>query len=115
MNLIKWGFFSGIIAPSRSRKHVPTPIWIQEKGKRLIKIEETHQEEEEAQQTPMSTPTQDPMSHQILKALNEHREALKKIMGRLTKFEEAKVKKSSHIEINDEEDDMEEWDETDKA
>ena len=109
MNLIKLGFFSGIIAPSKSRKHIPTPIWIQKKGKRLIKIEETHQEEEEAPQTPMSTSTEDPMSHQILKALNEHREALKKIMGRLTKLEEAKLKKPSHIEINNEEYDMEEW------
>ena len=114
MNLIKLGFFSCIIAPSKSRKHILTPIWIREKGKRLIKIEETRQEEEEAPQTPMSTSTEDPMSHQILKALN-HREAFKKIMGRLTKLEEAKLKKPSHIEINDEEDEMEEWDEKDKA
>ena len=55
------------------------------------------------------------MSHQILKGLNVHREALKKITGCLTKLEEAKLKKPSHIEINDEEDDMEEWDEKDKA
>ena len=115
MNLIKWGFFSGIIVLSKSRKHVPTPIWIREKGKHLIKIEETHQEEEEAPQTPMSTSTEDPISHQILKALNEHRKALKKITRHLTKLEEAKLKKPSHIEINDKEDDMEEWDGKDKA
>ena len=45
MNLMKWGFFSGIISPSKPRKHIPTPIWIQEKGKHLIKIKDTHQEE----------------------------------------------------------------------
>ena len=115
MNLIKWGFFSSIIASSKPRKHIPIPIWIQEKGKHFIKIEETHQEKEEALQTPMSTSTEDPMSHQILKALNEHREALKKITGHLTKLEEAKLKKPSHIKINDEEDDIKEWDEKDKA
>ena len=81
----------------------------------MIKIEETHQEEEEALQTPMSTSTEDPISHQILKALNEHRKALKKITRRFTKLEEAKLKKPSHIEINDKEDDMEEWDGKDKV
>ena len=46
MDLIKWDFFSGTIAPSRSRKHVPTPIWVRERhGRHLIKIEDTYQEE----------------------------------------------------------------------
>ena len=46
MGLIKWDFFSGIIAPSRSSKHVPTPIWVQEKNRRcLVKVEDTFQEE----------------------------------------------------------------------
>ena len=46
MGLIKWDFFSGTIAPPRLRKYVPTPIWVWEKnGMRLVKIEETYQEE----------------------------------------------------------------------
>ena len=45
MGLIKWDFFLGTIAPPRSSKHVPTPIWVQEKnGRHLVKIEETNQE-----------------------------------------------------------------------
>ena len=46
MNLIKMRFLSGTIAPPKSRKHVTTLIWIREKhGRRLIKIEDTYQEE----------------------------------------------------------------------
>ena len=45
MGLTKWDFFSGTIAPPRSRKHIPIPIWVREKNKRcLVKIEETYQE-----------------------------------------------------------------------
>ena len=46
MDLTKWDFFLGTIAPPRSRKHVPTPIWVRERhGRHLVKIEDTHQEE----------------------------------------------------------------------
>ena len=57
MSLTKWGFFLGIIALLKSRKHTPTPIWIQEKGKRIIKIEDTYEEEENPQET-MATSTE---------------------------------------------------------
>jgi len=43
MGLIKWDFFLGTIAPPRSSKHVPTPIWVREKnGRHLVKIENTY-------------------------------------------------------------------------
>jgi len=39
----KWDFFLGTVAPPRSRKHVPTPIWIREKhGRHLVKIKDTN-------------------------------------------------------------------------
>ena len=50
----------------------------------------------------------------ILKALDEYGEALKKMGGRLTRLEESKLKKSTHVKIHDEEED-EEWDEKDKV
>jgi len=28
MSLIKWDFFLGTIVLPRSRKHIPTPIWV---------------------------------------------------------------------------------------
>ncbi|KAL0004833.1 hypothetical protein SO802_012394 [Lithocarpus litseifolius] len=102
-------YLKGIIAPSKSRKHVPTPIWVREKGKRLIKIKDTHQEET------MNTSVEDSIAQKILKALDEHGEALKKMGGHLTRLEESKLKKSSHVEINDDEEEVEEWDEKDKA
>ena len=59
MNLMKIGLLLGIIAPSKSRKHVPTPIWIREKERHLIKIEDTHQEEEATFQETMTTSVED--------------------------------------------------------
>ena len=96
MNLMKMGFLLGIIAPPKLRKHVPTPIWIWEKGRRLIKIEDTFQEEENSQET-MITSIEDSMAQRILKALDEHGEAFKKMGGCLTRLEESKLKKSSHV------------------
>ncbi|KAL0010873.1 hypothetical protein SO802_005981 [Lithocarpus litseifolius] len=109
LSLNSKGFFSGIIAPSKSRKHVPTPIWIQEKGKRLIKIKDTHQEET------ITTSVEDSMAQKILKALDENGEALKKMGGRLIRLEESKLKKSTHVEIHDDEEEVEEWDKKDKV
>ena len=74
----------------------------------MIKIEDTHQEET------MTTSVEDSMAQKILKALDEHGEALKRMGGRLTRLEESKLKKSSHLEINDDEEEVEEWDEKDK-
>ena len=58
---------------------------------------------------------EDSMAQKILKALDEHGEALKKLGGCLTRLEECKLKKSLHVEINDDEEKVEEWDENDKT
>ena len=55
------------------------------------------------------------LAQKILKALDEHGEALKKMGGRLTRLEESRLKKSTHVEIRDDEEEVEEWDEKDKA
>ena len=49
----------------------------------------------------MTTSVEDPMAQKILKVLDEHGEILKKMGGHLTRFEESRLKKSSHMEIND--------------
>ena len=108
MNLIKMGFFSSIISSLKSRKHIPTPIWIQEKGKHLIKIEDKQQEEEETPQETMTTSVKDSMAQKILKALDEHGEALKKMGRRLTRLEISKLKKPSYMEIHDDKEEVEE-------
>ena len=100
------GLFSGIIAPPKLRKHIPTPIWIREKERRLIKIEDAYQEEENPQET-MATSSKDPMAQKILKALDEHGEALKKIGGHLTRLEESRLKKSTHVEVHDDKEELE--------
>ena len=123
MGLIKWDFFSNTIAPPRSRKHIPTPIWVQEKNRRrLVKIEETYQEEvfheetyqEEVSQEGMATPIDDTIAQKIFKAIEEQSDALKKIGGHLSKLEESKLKKAIHVEIHNE-DEREDWDENNKA
>ena len=58
---------------------------------------------------------EDSMAQKILKALDEHGEALKKLGGCLTRLEESKLKRSLHVEINDDEEKVEEWDENDKT
>ena len=63
----------------------------------------------------MTTPVEDSMAQKILKALDEHGEALKKMGGRLTRLEESKLNKSTYVEVHDDEEEMEEWDEKDKA
>ena len=65
----------------------------------MIKIEDTHKEEEKTPQEIMTTSMEDSMAQKILKALDEHGEALKKMRGRLTRLEESKLKKPSHVEI----------------
>ena len=59
----------------------------------------------------MATSLEDPMAQKILKALEEHGEALKKMRGHLTRLEESKLKKPLHVEIHDDEEEDEEWDE----
>ena len=63
----------------------------------------------------MATSMEDPMEQRILKALDEYAEALKKMGRRLTRLEESKLKKSTHVEIHDDEEEDEEWDEKDKV
>ena len=63
----------------------------------------------------MATSMEDPIVQRILKALDEHGEAFKKMGGRLTRLEESKLKKSAHMEIHDDGEEMEEWDENDKV
>ena len=55
------------------------------------------------------------MAQKILKALDEHGEALKKMGGCLTRLEESKLKKPPHVELHDNEEKEEEWDEKDKV
>ena len=57
----------------------------------------------------MTTSVEDSMAQKFLKTLDEHGEAL------LTSLKEVKLKKSSHVEINDDEEKVEEWDKKDKA
>ena len=61
----------------------------------------------------MATSTKDPMVQKILTALEEHGEALKKMGWRLTRLEESRLKKSTRVEIHDDEEEDEEWDEKD--
>ena len=102
MSLIKWDFFSSTIAPPRSSKHIPTPIWVREKyGRCLVKIEDTYQEE--VSQEAMAAPIDDATTQKIFKAIKEQNDTLKKMGGNLTKLEEGKLKKPIHVEIHDEE------------
>ena len=61
----------------------------------MIKIEDAHQEEEATLQETMTTSVEDSMAQKILKALDEHGEALKTMGRRLTRLEESKLKKSA--------------------
>ena len=62
----------------------------------------------------MATSMKDPMAQRILKAVDEHGETLKKMGGRLTRLEESKLQKSTYVEIHDDEEEEEQWDEKDK-
>ena len=58
---------------------------------------------------------EDSMTQKILKALDEHGKALKKMGGCLTRLKESKLKKPSHVEIYNDEEEVEKWDEKDKV
>ena len=58
---------------------------------------------------------EDPMAQKILKALDEYGKALKRMGGHLTRLEESKLKKPPHVEIHDDEEEDEEWDNMDKV
>ena len=55
------------------------------------------------------------LAQKILKALDEHGEALKKMGGCLTRLEESRLKKSTYVEVHDDEEELEEWDEKEKV
>ena len=58
---------------------------------------------------------EDPMAQKILKALDEHGEALKRMGGLFTRLEESKLRKPPHVEIHDDKEEEEEWDEKQKV
>ena len=85
----------------------------------MVKIEDTHQEEEfqvrEPSQATMVTPNSDEIAEKIFKAMEEQSDILKKMGSRLTKLEEAKLKKPNpRVEVLDVEE-VEDWDERDKT
>ena len=85
----------------------------------MVKIEDTHQEEEfqvrESFQALMATPISDEIAQKIFKAMEEQTNALKKIGSLLTKLEEAKLKKPNPwVEVLNKEE-GEDWDERDKV
>ena len=63
----------------------------------------------------MATSSEDPMAQKILKALDEHGEALKKMGRHLTKLEESRLKKSKYVEVHNDEEEVKERDKKDKA
>ena len=70
----------------------------------MVKIEETYQEEVfqegESSQAIMATPIDDETAQKIFKAIEEQSDVLK--MGRrLTRLEEARLKKTAYVEIHD--------------
>ena len=80
-----------------------------------MKIEDTHQEVEATPHKIMTTSVENSMAQKILKALDKHGEALKKMGGCLTGLEESKLKRSACVKIHDDEEEVEEWDKKDKA
>ena len=63
----------------------------------------------------MTTSVEYSMAQKILKTLDEHGKDLKKMGGCLTRLEESKLKKPSHVEIYNDEEEVEEWDKKDIA
>ena len=84
----------------------------------MVKIEDKHQEEVfqvgESSQETMAAPISNEVAQNIFKVIEEQSNAFKKMGICLTKLEEAKLKKPSHVEVLDEEQ-GEDWDERDKA
>ena len=84
----------------------------------MVKIEDTHQEEEfqvgESSHAIMAAPISDEIAQKIFKAMEEESDTLKKMGSCLAKLEVAKLRKPPRVEVLDEEE-GEEWDERDKA
>ena len=79
----------------------------------MVKIEDIHQEEVfqegESSQVTMAVPINDETAQKIFKAMEEQSDILRKMGSHLTKLEEAKIKKTTHVEIHDDEE-GEGWD-----
>ena len=74
----------------------------------MVKIEDIHQEEVfqegESSQVTMAVPINDETAQKIFKAMEEQSDVLKKMGGHLTRLEVARLRKTAHMEIhNDEE------------
>ena len=84
----------------------------------MVKIEDAHQEEVfqegESSEVTMATLIDDETAQRIFKEMEEESDVLKKMGSLLTKLEEVKHKKTTHVEIHDNED-GEGWDERDKV
>ena len=84
----------------------------------MVKIEDIHQEEVfqegESSQVTMAAPIDDETAQKIFKAIEKQNDVLKKMGGRLTRLEKARLKKTTHVEIHDDEE-GEGWDERHKA
>ena len=61
----------------------------------------------------MATPISDEITQKIFKTMEEQSDVLKKMGSRLTKLEEAKLKKAARVEVLDDEE-VEDWDEREK-
>ena len=85
----------------------------------MVKIEDTHQEEEfqvgESSQATMAAPVSDIIAQKIFKAMEEQRDALKKMGSLLAKLEKAKLKKPNPLVKVLDEEEREDWDERDKV
>ena len=79
----------------------------------MIKVEVTPQEETPPER--MVATINDMLTQKIYKVIEDQGEALKKIGSHLSKLKGSKIKKHVHIDINEEEEDKEEWDDRDKA
>ena len=62
----------------------------------------------------MATPISDEVAQKIFKAMEDQSDAFKKMGSCLTKLEESKLKKPPRLEVLNEEE-VEDWDERDKA
>ena len=113
MGLIKmWLLFRHYCTSKIKLVPTSTCVW-ESNGRRLIKVEVTPQEETPPER--MAATINDMLTQKIYKVIEDQGEALKKIGSHLSKLKGSKIKKHVHIEINEEEEDKEEWDDRDKA
>ena len=113
MNLMKMGLLFRHHCTTKVKKTRPHSHLDLRETKTLDQDRE-HQGEENPQET-MATSMEDPMAQRILRLWTKQGEALKRMGGRLTRLEERKLKKPPYVEIHNDEEEDEEWDERDKV